>query len=142
MAFKKIIVGVDFTPKSDRAVRAALNLAVATHASVVLVHVVPSLAEIRAATDPGEVAATIEKRLQEQASVLSTNVGVTVDYGVVVGPDAAIELIKYVKTWGGDLIVTGSEGRKGLDRILIGSVAAELVKDSPVPVLVVGPSVP
>lgn len=142
MAFKKIIVGVDFTPKSDRAVRAALNLAVATHATVVLVHVVPSLAEIRAATDPGEVSATIEKRLQEQASVLSTNVGVTVDYGVVVGPDAAVELIKYVKTWGGDLIVTGSEGRKGLDRILIGSVAAELVKDSPVPVLVVGPSVP
>lgn len=142
MAFRKIIVGVDFTPKSDRAMRAALNLAVSTHATVVLVHVVPSLAEIRAATDPGEVAATIEKRLQEQASVLSTNVGVAVDYGVVVGPDAAVEIIKYVKTWGGDLIVTGSEGRKGLDRILIGSVAAELVKDSPVPVLVVGPNVP
>lgn len=142
MAFKKIIVGVDFTPKSDRAMRAALNLAAATNATVVLVHVVPSLAEIRAATDPGEVSTTIEKRLQEQAAILSTNVGIKVDYGVVVGPDAAVEIIRCVKTWGGDLVVTGSEGRKGLDRILIGSVAAELVKDSPVPVLVVGPNVP
>lgn len=142
MAISKIIIGMDFSPKTDRAMSAAINLAQATGAKVVLVHVVPSLAEIRGG-DEGDasVTATIEKRLQEQAEVLSTNTGVTVDYGVVVGPKPAEEIVKYVTTWGGDLIVTGSEGRTGLDRILIGSVAESLLQKSTVPVLVVGPAV-
>lgn len=141
MTFSKIIVGVDFTPKTDRAMRSAINLAQGTEAKVVLVHVVPSLAEIRGAPEgDATVTATIEKRLQEQAEVLSTNTGVSVDYGVLVGPRPAEELIKYVKTWGGDLIVTGTEGRKGLDRMLIGSVAESLLQGATVPVLVVGPN--
>lgn len=141
MALSKIIVGVDFSPKSDRAMRSALVLAQSCNAKVVLVHVVPSLAEIRG-SEEGEptVTATIEKRLQEQAAVLSTNTGVSVDYGVVVGPHPAEEIVKYVSTWGGDIIVTGTEGRTGLDRILIGSVAEKLVQSAPVPVLVVGPN--
>lgn len=143
MALRKIIVGVDFTPKTDRALRSALTLAEATGATVVLLHVVPSLAEIRSASDPdGGMSTSIERRLQEQAEILSTNVGLKVDYGVVVGASAADEVIKYVETWGGDLIVAGTEGRKGLDRILIGSVAEQLVQRAPVPVLVVGPAVP
>ncbi|MFO0629562.1 MAG: universal stress protein [Polyangiales bacterium] len=142
MALSKIIVGVDFSPKTDRAMRSALVLAQACNAKVVLVHVVPSLAEIRGSDDgDGTVTATIEKRLQEQAAVLSTNTGVSVDYGVVVGPSPAEEIVKYVSTWGGDIIVTGTEGRTGLDRILIGSVAEKLVQSAPVPVLVVGPNV-
>ncbi len=143
MALSKIIVGVDFTPKTDRAMRSAISLAQATGSKVVLVHVVPSLAEIRGGPDADTtVTATIEKRLQEQAEVLSTNTGVSVDYGVVVGPRPAEELVKYVKTWGGDLLVTGTEGRSGLDRILIGSVAESLIQAATVPVLVVGPNVP
>lgn len=141
MALSKIIVGVDFTPKTDRAVRAALNLASATGAGVVLLHVVPSLAEIHGATDKDvDVSASIERRLQDQANALSTD-AVKVDYGVVVGPRPAEEIVKYVATWGGDLIVTGTEGRTGLDRILIGSVAEALVQTAKVPVLVVGPNV-
>lgn len=143
MALKKIIVGVDFTPKTDRALRVALGLAEASSATVVLLHVVPSLAEISTATEAsGGVSPTIEKRLQEQAAILTTNTGVKVDYGVAVGPRASDEVIRYVKTWGGDLIVVGTEGRTGLDRILIGSVAETLIQTAPVPVLVVGPNVP
>lgn len=142
MSISKIIIGMDFSTKTDRAMLSAINLAKATSAKVVLVHVVPSLAEIRGAGEgDANVTTTIERRLQEQAEVLSTNTGLSVDYGVVVGPNAAEALVKYVETWGGDLIVAGSEGRSGLDRLLIGSVATSLVQHASVPVLIVGPNV-
>jgi nucleotide-binding universal stress UspA family protein len=63
-----------------------------------------------------------------------------VDYGVCEG-DAVDELVKYVERWGGDVIVAATEGRTGLGRILVGSVAERLLQKSPVPVLVAGPAV-
>lgn len=51
----------------------------------------------------------------------------------------AEEIIKYSQTQGVDLIVIGTHGRKGLERIIFGSVAEHVVKHSPVPVLTVNP---
>ncbi len=146
---KKIVVGIDFSTHSQRAIRAALDLAQPGGSTVVLVNVVPTLVEQgRAAVHSRDdsmhgdsTAPTLEHTLKAQAEQLkAAHPGVNVDYGVVVGSDAAAELVKYVKTWGGDLIVVGSAGRKGLDRILVGSIAAEVVQTSPVPVLIVGPA--
>ncbi|MEZ4408326.1 MAG: universal stress protein [Polyangiales bacterium] len=146
---KKIVVGIDFSTHSDRAIRAALDLAVPAGATVVLVNVVPALVEQgRAAVHSRDDSAhgdsttpTLEQTLKAKAEDLrDRNPGALVDYGVVVGNDAADEIVKYVKTWGGDLIVVGSAGRRGLDRILAGSVTAEIVQSSPVPVLIAGPS--
>ena len=57
---------------------------------------------------------------------------------VVVG-DAAEEIINYVKSEGIDLVVMGTHGRKGINRIVFGSVAARVVESAPVPVLTVNP---
>lgn len=142
MSFSKIIVGIDFTPKSERAMRAAINIAAASKATVVLLNVVPSLAAMRGeGEDEVSVTQAIERRLRDQAAILGTNTGVTIDYGVVDGPRADEAIVKYVKRWGGDLIVTGTDTRSGLDRILIGSVTEALLQNAPVPVLVVGPKV-
>ena len=78
-------------------------------------------------------------RLQQEAQRLAASSGVAVDYGVAEG-DPADELVQYVERWGGDVIVTATEGRTGLGRILIGSVAERLLQKSPVPVLVSGPA--
>lgn len=138
--FKKIIVGIDFSPKTERAVGTALNLAKSLGATAVLVHVVPTVAESQRGTTGSdqEVTRSIEQRLQEEAARLAAQSGATVDYGVSEGA-AATEIIKYIERWGGDIVVVGTEGRTGLGRILIGSVAEQLVQSSPVPVLVVGP---
>ena len=47
------------------------------------------------------------------------------------------EIIKFVKKNKIDLIVMGSHGRKGMDRILFGSTAANVVRFAPCPVLTV-----
>ena len=39
-----------------------------------------------------------------------------------------------------DMIIMGTHGRKGIDRILFGSVAEKVVKNSPIPVLTIRPS--
>ena len=57
---------------------------------------------------------------------------------VVLG-DAAEEILNYVKSEGIDLIIMGTHGRKGLEKIVFGSVAQRVVQQSPVPVLTVNP---
>ncbi len=140
--YKKIIVGIDFSDKTERAVQAALSLAKATGGTVVLVHVLPASADGQRSA-PGsetEMTRTIEQRLQEQAQQLTASTGVSVDYGVCEG-EVVEEMVKYVERWGGDVVVAASESRTALGRLLVGSVAERLFQVSPVPVLVVGNAV-
>jgi nucleotide-binding universal stress UspA family protein len=53
--------------------------------------------------------------------------------------DPAEKILQYVRSEGIDLVIMGTHGRKGIDRILFGSVAAHVVKMSPVPVMTVNP---
>ena len=57
----------------------------------------------------------------------------------VVAGDAAEEIVNYIESEGMDLVVMGTHGRKGLDSILFGSVAKNVVKMATVPVLTVNP---
>ena len=57
----------------------------------------------------------------------------------IVQGDPADEIIQYITSRSIDLVIMGTHGRKGLNRILFGSVADRVVKMSPVPVLTVNP---
>jgi len=57
---------------------------------------------------------------------------------VVVG-DAAEEILNYIRSAKIDLVIIGTHGRKGLERIFFGSVAVRVIKMSPTPVLSVNP---
>ena len=65
--------------------------------------------------------------------------GVNEDRIVTTGLDGhpAEELDKYAGSHDIDLVIIGSHGRKGLDRLLIGSVADKVVRGAKVPVLIV-----
>lgn len=54
--------------------------------------------------------------------------------------DSVKSLTSYARAQNADLIVVGSHGRKGLDRLLLGSFAESLLLQAKIPVLVVGPS--
>jgi hypothetical protein len=56
---------------------------------------------------------------------------------VVLQGDPATEIVQYARDAGIDLIVMGTHGRTGLDRLLMGSVAEKVLRDSPCSVLVV-----
>ena len=84
-----------------------------------------------------EIYATAERRLrqfQEEYLKAYLKVKRTVLHG-----NPAEEILKYIKSEEIDLVIMGTHGRKGLDRVLFGSVAEHVVKNSPVPVLTVNP---
>jgi nucleotide-binding universal stress UspA family protein len=57
---------------------------------------------------------------------------------VILG-DAAEGILNYITSEGIDLVIMGTHGRKGLDRILFGSVAERVIKMAQVPVLSINP---
>ena len=56
-----------------------------------------------------------------------------------VAGDASEEIVNYIEERHIDLVIMGTHGRKGMDKIVFGSVAERVVKTSPVPVMVVNP---
>jgi nucleotide-binding universal stress UspA family protein len=62
--------------------------------------------------------------------------GVTSD---VMDGDPATQVIKYAQDHDIDLIITATHGRKGLEHAIFGSVAENIVRNSPVPVMTVNP---
>lgn len=59
--------------------------------------------------------------------------------GEVILGDPAETIISYIEDKKMDMIIMGTHGRKGLDRVIFGSVAERVIKTSPVPVLVMNP---
>jgi len=57
----------------------------------------------------------------------------------VVSGDAVDEILKVVESEDIDLLIMGTHGRKGLEHTIFGSVANNVLKKSPVPVLVINP---
>jgi nucleotide-binding universal stress UspA family protein len=57
----------------------------------------------------------------------------------VVPGDASNKIIDYITANEIDLVIMGTHGRKGLDKVIFGSVAERVVKTAPVPVMVVNP---
>jgi nucleotide-binding universal stress UspA family protein len=84
-----------------------------------------------------EIIAGAEKRLYEFTEEYFGNFQHTKT--TVVAGDASEEIIHYIEANAIDLVVMGTHGRKGLDKVLFGSVAERVLKTSPVPVLVVNP---
>jgi nucleotide-binding universal stress UspA family protein len=58
---------------------------------------------------------------------------------VVILGDIPDEIINYITTAEIDMMIMGTHGRKGLDRVVFGSVADRVIKASPVPVFIVNP---
>jgi nucleotide-binding universal stress UspA family protein len=57
----------------------------------------------------------------------------------VVAGDPSEEILAYIDDQSIDVVVMGTHGRKGLDKVIFGSVAERVVKSAPVPVMVVNP---
>ena len=57
----------------------------------------------------------------------------------IVSGDPAQEILKIIESEGIDLVIMGTHGRKGLEHVVFGSVAENVVKKSPVPVLTINP---
>lgn len=147
MPLSKIVVGVDFSPESDRAVDHAMALAHQTGAALVLVHVawVPPRTTVR--TEGSWLAHLTDHMALDRAKlgVLHERLsGQGVDVSqVVVDGDADEAVADAATALAADLIVVGTHGRSGIRRVLLGSVAEKTVRLARMSVLVArGPANP
>lgn len=139
---RTVVVATDFSEQAEKATRYALELAQRLEAKVELVHAwqipvvtSPELAMPLPVTFVDDLARDSQRAMDEAVKRHSTT-GVPVHGTVVCGDarDAVLETLDKVK---GELLVLGTHGRRGLKRALLGSVAENVVRFSPCPVLVV-----
>lgn len=137
MKANKILVPVDFSEGSDAAFDWATVLARDTGAALLLVHVesMPLAAGggefIYALPEPPT--AELAERLQK---IIPTDPSIPVIHRMLTG-DPATSILRTADEENVDLIVMGTHGRRGLTRLLMGSVAEEVVRKAKCPVLTV-----
>jgi universal stress protein A len=136
----RILFATDFSDASDEALLAAAHMATSARASVTVLHV----AELPAATTHAgfdllasaevSIRVSLEKvalRLREHGVEI---VEVRADHGI-----AAPVICDVAHEGRFDLVVVGTHSRKGLSRMLMGSVAEHVVRHAPCPVLTFRP---
>jgi nucleotide-binding universal stress UspA family protein len=137
--FKKILVPIDFGPASNEALNAAIEMAKRDGAELELVHVweIPTYSYATLEYAPTDILGPI--RDAAQAQLAETLARVKKDVPRTVGTlkqgAAWQEVLGVIESSKPDLVVMGTHGRKGVRRMLLGSVAEKIVRTCPVPVL-------
>jgi nucleotide-binding universal stress UspA family protein len=139
---KTILVALDGSAAQERVIQTIQELQVHSSTHIILSHVIPPLessAEIvadRPQTTSEDIPYRhIEKQLQSYQSQLPGRSQLE----IVVG-DPADEIIRLANIYKADLIIIGSRGLTGVERIIQGSVSIQVVEEAPCSVLVVKPS--
>ncbi|MBN9519621.1 universal stress protein [bacterium] len=125
---RKILYPTDFSSYSNQAYFHAVGLAETYRASLTVVYVVT----------PGSPEATRGRAfwLDQLEQVRPTNPSIAVHHALLEG-DPAGEIARYAADAGIDVIVIGTHGRTGVDRLVMGSVAERVMREAPCSVLVV-----
>ncbi len=135
--FERIAIATDGSDSVSRAVDVALNLAERFDAEVHALSIVDA-GEVE--SSPAAVREDLREALSTQAAEalesVSERAGERVTTAVREGRPAA-EITAYARENDIDVVATGTRGRHGENRFLIGSVAERVVRTCPVPVLTV-----
>jgi nucleotide-binding universal stress UspA family protein len=145
MVYKRILVPVDGSPTSAAGLKEALRLARNQNARIRLVHIVdevPIFASSEAGLNIEPVIDSMRragKRILERAAKLAASRGVRPETELFENATSRVAdvLVGRARRWRADLIVMGTHGRRGVNRLVLGSDAELVVRNSPVPVLLV-----
>jgi nucleotide-binding universal stress UspA family protein len=132
----RILCPVDFSPFSERALAYAMKLSVWFGAKLQVLHVMPllppSTVNALAATDRDLSARNLQTLVKRQRLPQAEVESVLVESG-----DTAEKILRVADDFDADVIVTGSHGRAGLERVVLGSVVEALLHRCGRPILTV-----
>lgn len=144
VTFEHILIPTDFSEISQRGLEYAKTIAKQADSELLLVHVNPPISLITppeaAWIDESEVQTRQEEQMEQSGAALRSE-GFRARAISLTGP-LYDELLSAIKQYKVDLIVMGTHGKKGLERLLIGSDAEAMLRHARCPVLSVGPAVP
>lgn len=141
--FSRIVVAVDFSPASEGAWAHARRLAAHSDAELILTHIVAeaprlvggSLTRTRIAEVQALLRRWADDKLAKWAEAAKVE-GRRVRLAVRVGIPYA-EIVDLATDELADLVVIGTQGRSGIPRAVLGSVAERVIRLAPCPVLAV-----
>ncbi len=141
MKIERILCPVDFSPTSEAALRYAIELAAQLKARVDVMHVF-EMSDYLVPENPAVKMDLMPKAAEQSRRDLDELVARYGKQGVALQAvhhegHARSQIVKTSKELGSQLIVMGTHGRGGMERMLLGSVADRVLRTSDVPVLVV-----
>lgn len=143
MTYDKILIANDGTDPSEAAIGHAISIADAFDASLHVVYVRSGAEQPPGIEDPEEhpdLKAKRQRVLNEpKKRAEKAGIDVTAVSLQGRGGNTADALVKYAQDKDIDLIVLGTHGRSGFDRLVVGSVAEGVVRKAPAPVVTVRP---
>lgn len=138
VAIKNILLATDFSSFSDMALPYAAGLARRYDSTLFLLNVVPGVFDVLPC-DPRQPSIQAGENLSKLAATKALQ-GIRHQEFIGRG-ETARAITEFVQQQKIDLIVLGTHGRKGIGRLLLGSVAEEIFRTSRCPVLTIGPQV-
>ena len=143
--YKRILVPVDGSDASNLGLKEALNLSRSGHVRLRILNVVdktmlPGAEPV--AVDHNQAFVrylkTSGRKALDAAAAAASSKHVTAECAQRSTTHRVSDVIvNEAKKWGADMIVMGTHGRRGLNRLLLGSDAERVVRDAPVPVMLV-----
>lgn len=142
---RHIVVPIDFSLPAKEALIAAGELARRYGARVTLLHVIEEREWREVYREDGvgvrapreRVTARAERRLRKAAAALPPGVAYEIELR---GGRPAAEIVAFAERTGAELVVMASRGLSGIERLLFGSTAEEVVRTADAPVMVVHPA--
>lgn len=145
--YRTLLLATDFSEASDCAVLHALELARLSGARLHVLHVITELTDKRRRRLPAEVMEVFAREVEVHAIedmkhfcqrhlAAASAEGIEVTTDVVIGRSEE-EILRQAKDQAVDLIILGTAGRTGIEKVLVGSTAERVIRAAEVPVLTV-----
>ncbi|HXU83332.1 MAG TPA: universal stress protein [Polyangia bacterium] len=143
----RIVLGTDFSSPAEPAARLAADEVVRRCAGITVVHSIELVSPEFAMGEPAAIPpialgaypiAEMREAAQKRLAATLVHLGIAGEIAVMEGPPGEA-IVRLAAEKHADLIVIGTSGRTGLDRLLLGSVAVNVVREAPCSVLVARP---
>ncbi len=137
---KKILIPIDFSEYSLKALDYAIDFALLANAEISLVHVIEPYIYPSDFT-LGEVVPSFESKIEENSikeleKLAKERIGEKIPYKFLIKTGRPfLEIINTAKEIDSDLIIIATHGRTGVEHLLFGSTAEKVVRKAPCPVL-------
>ncbi len=144
MEIKKILCCVDFSEISPKLAHYAKAFAQQFQAEIYFLYVSPTMTQYVGMHVPEVTVNKFAREVEENANkimkeFIDKHCGEVEARGYVRGGYPAGEILKLAHERQVDMIVMGTHGRKGIDKIVFGSVAEKVIKTAKIPVFTVNP---
>lgn len=149
---KKILIALDYEPLAQKIAETGYELAKKLEAKIVLVHVVSDVVYYSSLNYPSVMGYDgfnnldmlqltntdgLKKAAQDYLDISKQHLGDDSIETIVAEGDFGESILEVGKQINADIIVMGTHGRHGLDKLLMGSVAEEVLHKSPIPLFII-----